>query len=552
MNRNIYEGRFLVNVIGGIIRQDETFPLYNKRLSWERLYRLSDYHNTANIVYLGILGSSTKIDEAWKERFFRRYQQALHYNDIYASEEATVLGMLDANDVQCVILQSTSIREFYEIPETASNSSLRLLFSEEDYDRAKGYLIDNGFETDAFYSEYGEHMVKASGFSIQLYYRIPVETELLHQSMRKLIAGAYIDPQFKGISALSMEYSYIFQMTETVYLYCCDLITIRQMLDTYLVYRAYREEMDMGIVTEKFKKMKIDQLAEGLLHIAAMWFGKRDDDFLQVPKDSLRVYDEIESRILSNGLSGVDSEMEQALELRQAITRAREKAAKDAEKRRLKAARKAESARTGGFLGKLFGSRKTDEEDRSDAGIRIEGNVTCEARVYGIVVTTPYYTFTLPEAWRYQGKVVCSKMKEDYSSSQLHSYEKNPDEYKISILMQPKGRGAEALPVMDILLFSDDTNAAIEARKDNGYYLGMLTHMDEKNEYNQHVVAVYQSAIQENEDLQTYELLQEKRDAIASSIIPVNDPTRQNVNMMERFDLWKTDEMPGEYRRKSE
>jgi hypothetical protein len=264
------------------------------------------------------------------------------------------------------------------------------------------------------------------------------------------------------------------------------------------------------------------------------------------------VYDEIESRILSNGLSGVDSEMEQALELRQAITRAREKAAKDAEKRRLKAARKAESARTGGFLGKLFGSRKTDEEDRSDAGIRIEGNVTCEARVYGIVVTTPYYTFTLPEAWRYQGKVVCSKMKEDYSSSQLHSYEKNPDEYKISILMQPKGRGAEALPVMDILLFSDDTNAAIEARKDNGYYLGMLTHMDEKNEYNQHVVAVYQSAIPENEDLQTYELLQEKRDAIASSIIPVNDPTRQNVNMMERFDLWKTDEMPGEYRRKSE
>uniref|UniRef100_I5ART8 Uncharacterized protein n=1 Tax=Eubacterium cellulosolvens (strain ATCC 43171 / JCM 9499 / 6) TaxID=633697 RepID=I5ART8_EUBC6 len=552
MNRNIYEGRFLVSVIGGIIRQDETFPMYNKRLSWERLYRLADYHSTANIVYLGILGSSTKMDEAWKERFYRRYQQALRYNDIYASEEATILGMLDANDVQCVILESTSIREFYEIPETASNSSLRLLFSEEDYDRAKGYLIDNGYETDAFYSGFGEHMVKSSGFTIQLYYNIPVETEFLQQSMRRLIAGAYLDPQFKGISALSMEYNYVFKMTETIYLYCCDLVTIRHLLDTYLMYRGYREDMDMGIVTEKFKKMKIDQLAEGLLQIAAMWFGKRDDDFLQVPKDSLRVYDEIESRILSNGLSGVDSEMEQALELRQAIAKAREKEAKEAEKQRKREAKRAEKARTGGFLGKVFGVKKNGEDDRSDAGIRIEGNVTCESRVYGIVVSTPYYTFTLPDAWRYHGKIVCSKMKEDYSRSQLHSYEKNPDEYKISIMMQPKGRGAEPLPIMDILLFSDDTNAAIEARKDNGYYLGMLTHMDEKNEYDQHVVAVYHSAIPENEDLQTYELLQEKRDAIASSIIPVNDPTRQNVNMMERFDLWKTEEMPDEYRRKEE
>lgn len=68
MNRLIFEGRFLVNMVGSIVRQDELRAVHS-RIEWERMYRTADYHRIANITYLGLLGYGGKIPERWQERF---------------------------------------------------------------------------------------------------------------------------------------------------------------------------------------------------------------------------------------------------------------------------------------------------------------------------------------------------------------------------------------------------------------------------------------------------------------------------------------------------
>jgi len=50
MNRVIFEGRFLVNVAGSIIRQDNLYPLRSGQ-NWERMFRTADYHKIANLIY---------------------------------------------------------------------------------------------------------------------------------------------------------------------------------------------------------------------------------------------------------------------------------------------------------------------------------------------------------------------------------------------------------------------------------------------------------------------------------------------------------------------
>ena len=73
MNQLLFEGRTLVGIVSSIIRQDSVRVVYN-RLDWEKIYRIADYHNVANIVYLGVLGKGDVLPEKWRDRFFERYQ----------------------------------------------------------------------------------------------------------------------------------------------------------------------------------------------------------------------------------------------------------------------------------------------------------------------------------------------------------------------------------------------------------------------------------------------------------------------------------------------
>ena len=93
MERLIYEGRFLVNTVGGIMRQDDLRVMYG-RVNWEKMFREADYHKIANIIYLASLGNGDKIPERWRERFFERYQKALRFGDVYreAQQEISLAG----------------------------------------------------------------------------------------------------------------------------------------------------------------------------------------------------------------------------------------------------------------------------------------------------------------------------------------------------------------------------------------------------------------------------------------------------------------------------
>ena len=81
MNQLIFEGRFLVNMAGSIIRQDALSPIRGG-LNWEKIYRNADYHRLANMVYIGLLGKNEHVPARWRERFFERYQESLLFGEI--------------------------------------------------------------------------------------------------------------------------------------------------------------------------------------------------------------------------------------------------------------------------------------------------------------------------------------------------------------------------------------------------------------------------------------------------------------------------------------
>lgn len=317
MNQLLFEGRSLVGIVSSIIRQDTMRVMYN-RLDWERMYRIADYHNVSNIVYLGVLGKGDILPEKWRDRFFKRYQEALLFGENCEEAVKEVLTWLDMKDISCTVLTSHSVRNFYKIPEAADNSPLQILMDREKFYLARGYLIDLGYEVNQTYDGYGERFDRVSGVPVILYYKLPFRTLGYARGMAHLLEEARIREPFHHIRELSVESEYLFRMARVVYRYVTDELTLREVLDLYLCHQAWREELDRERIQKRLAVFFIDSLAEKMLRIAYMWFGDKKDDYFTDQPEDMSVYDILEDRLLTKGIVNGEKD-EQALRLQRMI-----------------------------------------------------------------------------------------------------------------------------------------------------------------------------------------------------------------------------------------
>ena len=329
MNRSVYEGKFLINLLGSTLRQDDSFPMM-RRMNWGRLYRIADYHELSSGIYLGMLSTGARVPSLFGEKFFHRYQEAVRYGEIYESSELEILSAFQAVKVPAVVLESAAVRRLYRLPETAANSPLRLYIPEERYYMARGYLFDLGYETDQFYTGFGEHMKRVGAFQVEIYHHLPFLTKNYKKHMKSLLDRAYPDKKYPVLKVLSLESSYMFRMAEACYHFCTDSLKIRELLDLYLFYKLFHKDMNKKFLDARIKELNISLLSQSLLHMADMWFSSRKDSLFPYPKDSISLFDDMESRILSNGMVGADS-IPEAAKLRKAI--------KDAENKEERAAK---------------------------------------------------------------------------------------------------------------------------------------------------------------------------------------------------------------------
>lgn len=310
MNRLLFEGRTLAGIVSSIIRQNDPHIAF-KRLDWERMFRLADYHKVANVVYLGVLGHRDEIPEKWHSRFFERYQESLQFGEHCKESIKEVLTWLDMREVSCTILASEFVRDYYQIAEAAENSPVQILLDEENYFLAKGYLIDLGYEIDAKYKGAGEQMNKVSSISVILYKSFPFRTGRYEKNMTRLLETAFIKEPYENIMMLPPESEFIYRMAGAAYRYVVDELTLREVLDLFLCHKAWRNRINMEAVWKRLDDFQIGGLAENILRIAYMWFSdKKDNYFADKPVEDMAVYDVLEERLLTKGILNHENDIE--------------------------------------------------------------------------------------------------------------------------------------------------------------------------------------------------------------------------------------------------
>ena len=319
MERLIYEGRFLVNTVGGIMRQDDLREMYG-RVNWEKMFREADYHKIANIIYLASLGKGDEIPERWRERFFERYQTALRVGDVYREAQQEILMMMEMMNLPCFVISSCAIRELYPVPEMAACGLLKLLVDEKSYVLAKGYMVDLGYETDYSYKGYGEHMKNAAGFDMEIYYKLPLRTRLYDKNMKLMLETAPFWGRYKYVRGFSLENQFMYMLASAAYAYVTDALLIRNVLDLYVFHRMWKEKMNIESIEKRMEGFRVDELGKKILQIAYMWFGSKGEKASDGLPEDIKVYDILENRILSRGVLNNETD-QQALKLERLVQR---------------------------------------------------------------------------------------------------------------------------------------------------------------------------------------------------------------------------------------
>lgn len=291
-----YEERYLMTLLSSVMNQKES-PAPLRYLNWEKLFRIADYHHVAHVVHYGIIGLDEDIPQPVCQHFFDKYLESVHRIERLSSVEKQLQTIFEKREINCFFLKYSDIVKCYPVEEMCCRESVEIGLKRKDAPEVKSFFREADFE---------ERYTEAPG---QLYYKIPGSKVLcLNQTMffSKHMQKFYIN-FFRTLHRKS-GYNHILEMnpTEMYLFFICRLtdsyargdISLNQIIDFWVFYKAYGEVFEWPYIYEQLKKLKMAEFAEHLEYLTLRWLGTG------AGIENMEIYDAMESYIFSKGAEG--------------------------------------------------------------------------------------------------------------------------------------------------------------------------------------------------------------------------------------------------------
>lgn len=291
-----YEVKCLLELLCALVKQKE-IPKWKRQPDWGSLYKLSDYHNVANMVYYGLLGMDYEELKPWKKRLEERYHQAVLSEEYYSAVMPLVINTLEQYKIHCMVLQGYIMRHFYPQPDMRYTSSVRILIEkgrEEALRRAMVYL------------DFEEQESPVEG---ELrYYKIPgvllvflTELSFTNRKSQKYFSLPLKDygkePGRRYIHKLDSEEYYILTLACAAESYARGSMDIQFMLDIWFFYIKSFDKMDWAVIYKELSYLELGDFPEYIIKLTANWFAG-----MLFAGDSL--FEAMERYILTKGVQG--------------------------------------------------------------------------------------------------------------------------------------------------------------------------------------------------------------------------------------------------------
>lgn len=292
-----YEERYLITLLSAVINQKPA-PEPLRQLSWEKVFRLSDYHHVAHLTYYGIMGLMEDIPQAVRQKFFDKYLEAVFRAGRLQTGEEQLEELLERKRVSCMILNDSRLVGCYPIPEMCCRDSIEIAIGKGEM-RAVEWLMEGwDFEKRRTLGGEKSSYYRVPGIRVRFLERNTFFSQPMRNYYKYLLYRQPIKGSFAHVRELELEEYYIYLMCGVADNYATNEIEIAQMIDLWEFFHKYEEELSWQYIYTRLRKLKIFEFtrrAEGLLF---RWFGDEPS------KEDIEIYDAMEAYILTKGSEG--------------------------------------------------------------------------------------------------------------------------------------------------------------------------------------------------------------------------------------------------------
>lgn len=292
-----YEARCLMQLLSSLVNKDGA-PKWRRKVDWGGVYKLSDYHNVANDVYNVIMGTQDQDYGPWKKKFEDRFHSAAAGEDRYAEAVKEAVRELDKRKVHSMVINDFLMRAYYPRPEMRALDAVDILVEPGKKKEVEAALKALDFMESKERVEMGWSYYKIPGVHIHIIERMGFTNKKMQNFFETPVKHYPRMEGYKYIHETEPEEFYLYTIGLCGERYARGKLEVRDVLDFWYYYLETYQEQDWDYIDKNLEKMSLDKFGEGLVKLAAFWFGR-----MNFPAQ-LELLGEMEEYILTKGIRG--------------------------------------------------------------------------------------------------------------------------------------------------------------------------------------------------------------------------------------------------------
>lgn len=275
-NMTVHDSRFMVHVF--------------EQVDWDKVYQLVEEQSVLGVVLAGIEHSNVKPPQELLLQWIGEVQLLEQQNKAMNSFVGRLVEEMRGKGIYSLLLKGQGIAQCYERPSWRAPGDVDFLLSNENYDKAKDYLLPLASSTENEYG-YNQHLgMTIEDWVVELHgsLRSGLSSrvdQVTDEIKKDVIYGGNVRSWINGktqVFLLGIDSDIIFVFTHFLKHFYKEGLGLRQVCDWCRLLYRYRSELDLRLLESRIKRM-------GLM---SEWkaFGAFAVEYLGMPLEAMPFY----------------------------------------------------------------------------------------------------------------------------------------------------------------------------------------------------------------------------------------------------------------------
>ncbi len=290
------ESKYLFSTMAAILNDRKPMSSLN-RVNWGTIFRLSNFHKIANILYYAILGSDENMSKDVRKGFYIAFNEALLSHDRVSRVQSALFWKMDSEGIGLVVFRGADFNELYPFKEMGLADSLEVYVLDAEKTKVDELMKELDFTPSPIKS--GDCIVYSRNpkCEIRVFFGNPFYDHGMKRYYNDTFSNLGLIENYKNIRGFDINNYYIFMISMIANNYALKNVRIRQLLDLWVFHKIHREDFDWDYITLELDRLHIGEMGRRFLELSFIWF----DGTVPQNSEDIDVYDTMENYILSRG-----------------------------------------------------------------------------------------------------------------------------------------------------------------------------------------------------------------------------------------------------------